>query len=124
MAMVAEVLDLVEVARIELEKPDGAAGPLVEPARSEDGSMAQLMLCAIKPIEQDALNQEARHHPPGAPQGCQQRRRDGESQQVARKLRGAADIGSCAQGLQLLPGQQIAATNEAVHGFRLLSRCR
>jgi hypothetical protein len=65
--VVGEVLDLVEVARVEHGKADGTAEPFIQPLRLEHGAVAELVLAGIEEVQQDAMHHENRHGKPGAP---------------------------------------------------------
>src|SRR5271170_6485409 len=58
-----DMLDLVKGARIEQQKPERTAEPLVQPFGAEHSPMAEFVLPGIQEIEQHAVQHEYRYRP-------------------------------------------------------------
>ena len=120
--MMREVLDLVEIARIDHQETDCPAQPLVEPFGREYRAVAQFMLACIQEVQQDAVDHEYRDRNPGAPGLPQQIAAERDCAEVRAGLHQAAQVGALIQCAQMITLQQLAAGKFGVHRVQLSFR--
>ena len=74
-----EVLDLIEIARIDQDEAEQPAEELVELLRPEHRRMAELVLAGVKEVDQDAMCDEDREPPASLPRRAKARRPPGRA---------------------------------------------
>ncbi len=115
MAVMRNVLQLIEGARVEQHEAENSSQPLVQPGRTEDCPVAQLMLARIQKVEQHAVHDEYGHGPGSAPEPPQQRPARAGRAHMRQRLEPAAKIGGPAQSPQPRRAENIASGKNFLH---------
>src|SRR5271166_1008694 len=120
--MMGEMLDLVEIARIDEDETEQPPEYLVEPLGPEHGRMAELVLACVKEIDQRSVDNEDRNGKPASPRERKRDARQRERGKMAPKSKEAQEIRLGAERLQPQWSDHVAASKNFVH--RLISSFR
>ena len=115
-AVMGEMLDLVEIPRIQKDEAEQPTESLVEPTGPEHGRMAQFVLSGIKKVDQNAVHDENRDgEPPGAPACPKERAAHGNRAEMACCLDKAMQVGLGCQPLQFERFDHVPANKNFIH---------